>query len=447
MIQHHKLFFFIIILIIVGACTPTDVPRETVPIFPTITVGAEVGGRLPSIGARPSDFSNSALSNPATVVALSNVATPTPDFSECPTSSNDVTLEPLPSSRAGISLEIERFLSQGGTSDELERQMLANWDIFSDLGYYRDNVDLTGEGEPEIVVGFTTPEGVGTLAIFGCFQGRYIERYLITSDDDTPPELIWLGDMNNAEPAEVVFIRRQCVTAETCELETQIIGWNPTQARVVNLLDESLLTLDKPRVSDTDLDEVAELIVDLENRGTSATGPLRTGVNIYDWNGSSYTLSIIQLDPPRYHIQVIHEADRLFLTQNYTDSVTLFTQSLSSETLRYWFNDGASVMGSYALYRSVLANAVLDNVDELTALVETLNAQYEVTDDVSLADLPVYVEMAYAFINTLIDSNNDLHLACLVSLEIADEREEALTLLNRYGSRSPTYTRLDLCPF
>jgi hypothetical protein len=42
---------------------------------------------------------------------------------------------------------------------------------------------------------------------------------------------------------------------------------------------------------------------------------------------------------------------------------------------------------------------------------------------------------------------NDLHAACLRAQETVTARPDALELLNRYGSRSPTYTAADLCPF
>ena len=58
-------------------------------------------------------------------------------------------------------------------------------------------------------------------------------------------------------------------------------------------------------------DQIAEIVLQFTNAGNATTGPLRTGMTIYDWNGAAYVQSITQLDPPRFRIQVIHEADRL----------------------------------------------------------------------------------------------------------------------------------------
>jgi hypothetical protein len=54
--------------------------------------------------------------------------------------------------------------------------------------------------------------------------------------------------------------------------------------------------------------------------------------------------------------------------------------------------------------------------------------------------------MALDFWNALQVTNN-LHSACLRAQEVVTARPDALELLNRYGSRSPSYAATDLCPF
>ncbi len=70
-------------------------------------------------------------------------------------------------------------------------------------------------------------------------------------------------------------------------------------------------------------------------------------------------------------------------------------------------------------------------------------------DSIDLPDTaaaPPYAQMALEFWNAFQITNN-LHSACLKAQEVILARPEALSLLNRYGSRSPTYTATDLCPF
>jgi hypothetical protein len=73
--------------------------------------------------------------------------------------------------------------------------------------------------------------------------------------------------------------------------------------------------------------------------------------------------------------------------------------------------------------------------------VQSILATYP---DVTAA--PVYIEMAVTFWNAYQVTNN-LNAACLNVQTVIAARQEALGLLNRYGSRSPTYTADDLCPF
>ncbi|MFQ3673657.1 MAG: hypothetical protein SNJ83_08685, partial [Aggregatilineales bacterium] len=174
------------------------------------------------------------------------------------------------------------------------------------------------------------------------------------------------------------------------------------------------------------------------------TGPLRRGVHIYDWNGSSYVLSIVQLEPPRYYIQIAHEGDRQFSQLRMAEAAATFQLLADAEGLRYWFNDEAEWLRSYALYRLLLAYAYLDDPRQGDVFAEIVT-QFPLVEG-SADALPVYAQMAYRFLEA-VQRGEGLHQACREALELAGERREALTRLNRYGTRSPVYATLDLCPF
>jgi hypothetical protein len=81
------------------------------------------------------------------------------------------------------------------------------------------------------------------------------------------------------------------------------------------------------------------------------------------------------------------------------------------------------------------------------AILELLQETYPQTaEDGSQLEIPVYAEMAYAFWQALEETQN-LNSGCLAVQEVMERRPEALNLLNRYGSRNPTYVTTDLCPF
>ncbi len=437
----------LIILLLLAACQPaTDSLFPTEIPFPTITPGQRLSGMLPSPGVRLD-----VGSNPATAAAAAAQPTVTPNTSICPAPNADAELPDFPASRVAAIDALLIFLNNGGTVDALSSAVISQWDAFGESGYLISDQDLTGEGIPELIMGYIAPGDVGTLLIFGCQGGRYTQLYEAIADGLEPPQILTIDDVNNNPPAEVVFVRRQCAEPDSCEIQTQMIYWEYTVGRFVTILPDPVYTIDDPDISlpqmrDMDNDEVDELVINLESNGNAATGPLRTGVNIYDWNGQFYVLSIIQLDPPRYRIQVVHEGDRAFSFQRMQEAIEAYQLALDDPDLRYWFNDGPITVTSYTLYRMILAYAYLGDGTGLLNTVARLQEEFPAESGTVPEDLPVYVEMSNRFVDTL-TITNDLHESCLEVQTVIEARPEALGFVNRYGQRSPTYTALELCPF
>jgi hypothetical protein len=425
-----------ILLVMIAACQPT--PTSSLPTdipFPTMTPGQVLVGQLLPPG--------SSGSSPAEAVAQASRATPTPNFQACPAQTGAADFPEEPNTPEEATQALISYLEAGGTLSGIG-DGLADWDALGETGYVRD-ADLTGEGQPEIIVGYMAPGNIGMLLVLGCENGRYASRYEVTSDGSAPPVLVWIGDVNQDIRAEMVASRRLCETADLCTYDTQILRWDGPRGRFFNLLNEPVRSLEVPAVRDTDDDTVTELVVELNTRGTSATGPLRTGVNIYDWNGTGYTLSIIQLNSPEYYIQYIHQGDRLFADRNIAGAASIYERVLTLEDLRYWFNDGATTITTYALYRLALAYSYLED-PRLQQIVDRINTDYAVEEGQTADDQPVYIALAYTFLSAM-QARNDLHTACEAVIRIIEVRPQALEQLNRYGRYSPTYDALDLCPY
>ena len=116
--------------------------------------------------------------------------------------------------------------------------------------------------------------------------------------------------MNYNGIPELLFASQDCTAA--CVYHTQMVTWNPERGRFINLLGGAITSDQVPTVQDIDNDQVSELIIRFDNSGDAQTGPLRTGYTVYDWNGIGYVQSVTQLNPPRFRIQVIQEADAAF---------------------------------------------------------------------------------------------------------------------------------------
>lgn len=423
-----------------AACQPqpsAEQPPTPIP-FPTVTPGRVMRGLLPTLAAAP-DGGSSRLANPATAVALANLPTATPDYAACPAQA-DPEPPPRPLTGQETAAAITRFVSDGGSADALTGLLRDGWGLLNEAGIVRADLDFIGAGAPQLLLAYSAPGDGGTLLVLGCANGRYAPLY--QSITGSMPQIIFAGDMTYDGRAELLFASRQCSAEnpDDCAYRTLLMAWDGYEGRFINLLNAAISSVELPAASDVDGDQVLEVAVRLTSTGTSATGPLRTGLNIYDWNGQYYALSVVQLDPPRFLVQVIHEADRAFRRADFQQAISLFELARGDTGLRFWFNDEPALLRSYTLYRLALLYAYTDQTEK------ALGAFQAALDSFPPPNAPVYAEMITAFWNTFQTTNN-LNSACRDVQAIVTARPEAVGLLNRYGSRSPVYTAADLCPF
>lgn len=408
-------------------------PPPTVIAFPTMTPGYLVSGSLAT--PLPQD---ALLANPATAVALASLPTPTPNYAACPPANDDTPFVPA----EGLSLAngVPAYLNAGGTVGGLRAGLTAAG-LLAEAGTVSTAHDLTGEDAAEVLVSLVDPVQAGTLLLLTCENGRYVTRYQ-SALGDGPPAILRVADLNADNALDVVAAAETCSTVDgLCQYRTAIITWDATGGRFVNLLNTPLDGDVPPRLGDVDNDRVTEVITVQQGRGTPETGPLRTGSQIYDWDGAAYQLSVFQPDPLRYMIQIVHEADRAFREDRSDDAARLYLAALDNEDLAFWFGgDERDQLETYVRYRLLLTYAFAENGDALT-VYEDIRSAYP-----GLEDAPVYAYVADAFWNAFQTSNN-LNVGCVAALEVVAARPLALELLNRYGTRNPTYTASQICPY
>lgn len=441
------------VLLLLAACQSAGDPLPTQPPtpvpFPSVTPGLTIRGALTPPPARALDGSEGV--NPATAIARAEQPTATPNIAACPPTNPDTQLATdLPATAAAIRQEIARFLTAGGTLDALENGLRDDWGILGEDGYLRNDIDFTGEGLPELLLGYSitgVEDAGGTLLLIGCVDRQYIVQYSYVAQQPLVPQLYGLGDMNFDRRNDLLFAEERCaeIDAETgerddCRFVTELVTWQPDAGRYASLLGVDVISTAPPQITDVDNDEVSELVIRRADDGDAETGPLRTGTDIYDWNGEVYVLSIVQPDPLRYTIQVIHEADRQLAVGEAAAAAELYRVALSDPELEPWFNNDTDVLPAYALYRLLVTQAFIQP-EGMAQTLQTLNETYP-----DPAQAPVYVAMAAAFFEEAQTTGN-LPAACVAARSIAQADEAALDLLNRYGSRNPTYTVAMLCPY
>ncbi|MFW5709150.1 MAG: tetratricopeptide repeat protein [Chloroflexota bacterium] len=439
-------WFFLItsLLMIVSACQPEPVApaQPTIIPFPTATPGTAIRGMLPTPNRL---LLNTGLANPATAVAAGPTPTDAPVI--CPPTSNLAELNTLPDNPVDTIAEILRFLSAGGTADALETGLRDNWDILTADGFVRNDIDITGDGANEVVMGYVAPDAGGTLLIAGCENRRYVERYRLESDEPIPPELLSVGDINFDNLPDVVFALEICTSDDepVCERLTQVASYRPEVGRIAGLVSSGILSNEVPELRDTDDDSVQELILRQDYVGNITTGPQRTGLKIYDWNGIEYVLSIVQPDPLRYRIQVIHQADRYFVQRSMEEAIRLYQQALVNEDLDTWLRNETPLLEAYILYRMLLARA-FNNEPEAAVVYQRIIETYPPPAEEGAPAPPIYVELAQIFWDSY-QVTGSMAESCQEVRTSLQTRRDAIDLLNRYGTRNPSYTANDLCPF
>lgn len=408
-----------------------------------MTPGTQIIGYLP---LAPTAQIESPLANPATAIALANQPTATPDYTACPASNPDTSLTAIVESGRTLLNGITIFLGAGGSPQIMEAE-LRDAALFDDDSLIRNNYDLTGEGVPELIIALNDPDQGGVLLIYVCESQRYAPRYQMVVGD-TAPQVLRVGDMNRDNRTDIVYTAPVCSEIDgLCQYRTGIVTWQPTQGTFVNLLNTPADGDTPPTFGDLDGDEVLEVITRQASRGTTATGPLRTGSQIYDWNGETYVLSLSQPDPVRYVIQVVHEADRAFREERMDDAARLYRFALSDSSLLNWFGDEEEpVLQSYILYRLLLTFAFAENGDALATYQQIRTNFLTQEGDPNERRVPPYALMAEIFWRRYQESNN-LNAACRPVIEFVEASPGVLELLNRYGTRNPTYTARLLCPF
>ncbi len=423
------------VLLLLVACTTNQVQAPTEPTvipFPTMTVGSRVEGQLPT----PLPAFAELLPNPATAVAAASLPTATPNYTECPEANAAAVL----GTNTSMPNAILAYLNDGG--DALQAQLEASGSVTA-VGVVRDEFDLTGEGTPEVIVAYSSADQGGSMLVLTCENGRYGLRYQNTDLDGTP-QVLRVGDMNNDTVPDVLFTAETCSEADgLCLFRTVMISWQANQGRFANLMNTDPDGDTPPTIVDVDNDNVMEVVTRQEGSGTSATGPLRTGTQIYDWNGETYVLSVSRPSPIRYLIQAVHEGDRAFREERMADAARLYLYAYEEgvDELGYWYGGSErDILSTYLLYRILLTFTFAENGDPLSVFEETRNAYP------NLEEAPVYARMTDIFWSTYQESNN-LNVACQAVLAFVNTQPATLDLLNRYGTRNPTYTPQSLCPF
>ncbi|MCZ7546722.1 MAG: tetratricopeptide repeat protein [Anaerolineae bacterium] len=390
-----------------------------------------------------------AIINTATAQAAAPAQQPTYQPGECPAPGN-----PAPPARPAAFVQypqvIAQYLSAGGAPTLLEAT-LRSWDAINDAGgLVKVDTDITGDGVNEVIITVLDPTHAdrqprpGQLLIFGCDNRGYRLLYASTADPAVSlPVFLRVGDMNGDARAEVVFQTQRCDQPTVCTGAAQILSWDAILGSF-QPLNAGLVSAPNAQFSvvDVDGDGILELTVTGGGATGAATGPTRTTAQIWDWDGQSYLLAVVETAAPVYRIHALHDGDAALAAGNYPDARAAYERVLNDEALLPWtLPNERAYLNACALYRLVLTHALRRDTGQAQAAFDRLTQQYPPGTPGD-----AFTTIALAFWNDYASSRN-AGSACAQARNAAATRPDALSILNSYGTANRQYSVTDLCPY
>ncbi|GAB4411638.1 MAG: hypothetical protein Kow00106_05970 [Anaerolineae bacterium] len=407
------------------------------------------GGSLPGNPVGPNATATAAV---ATIQAATQTAAappPAPYYqpNQCPQPG-----APAPPVRPedfnDFSVAIGRFLSAGGAPTVLEAT-LREWGALTDKGgIVQADTDLTGDGIPEVIVTLYNPAtynpeaplNAGQLLVYGCDAGGYRLLYqTVFNPAIALPELVRVGDMNTDVKAELVFFSETC-SGSACFKEAKILSWNAIVGVFEELNNGQIVAINgRVSVLDVDGDGVLELTAAINPPGTAATGPQRSVVDTWDWNGQDYVLALREEVPgARYRIHAIYDADDLLRQGQWRPAILAYDEARKDDTLLAWNIPGETeALRAYAAFRILITYARLGN------------ARAETWFNILIGENPPgspgygFAQMGQAFMDNF-RATGDARAACAAAIASG---ANVLGVLNSYGYSNRAYTLNDVCPF
>jgi hypothetical protein len=414
------------------------------PVTPT---PAAVGGGNP-VGPNATATAAIATIQAATQTAAAPPPAPNYQPNECPAPAIPPP-PPRPEEIGEYSVVIGRYLSAGGSPTVLEAT-LRNWGAITDKGgVVQADTDLTGDGVPEVIITLYNPLAynvdallnAGQLLVYGCDKGGYRLLYMTESNPGIAiPELVRVGDMNTDVKAELVYFTETC-NGTLCYKEAKILSWNSIVGAFEELNNGQIIAVNgRISVADVDGDGVLELTAQINPPGTAITGPPRSVVDIWDWNGVDYLLARRDPAGSRYRIHAMYDADDLLKAGQWRPAILAYDAARRDNTLQSWTIPGETeILRAYADFRIMSTYALLKNGRAETWFT-TLQSD-------SPPGSPGYgfAQMGMAFMDNY-RATQDARAACAQAISMA-AGTNVLSVMNSYGTNNRSYTLNDLCPF
>jgi hypothetical protein len=307
-------------------------------------------------------------------------------------------------------------------------------------------VDLTGDGQPELVVGLVEPGATaspvgakGAVIAIHKEGGRYRSISIPSSTTTGPaagPYVQQVADVNADRAAEVLTVSKVC-GASTCILYPAVATWAGSSYRLITAPELNMASADV-KLEDRDNDGRLELVLSGGLIGSAGAGVQRGRTEIYRYVGGRYELAETLTEPTTSRYLVIVDANAAFDRKDFRGAAPLYQRAATDDTLTDQRPTGGNPgpgLRAFARFRLLLINVIDGKDDEARAILEQMQTLDAATP---------YPAAAQVFWHTYGQTSSE-EAACAQFTESARRQPSMLEPLKGWGYANAEMKAEDLC--
>jgi hypothetical protein len=372
---------------------------------------------------------------------------PPPAEGACPVGAGLASLPPL-ATLPGLITDTLRFINDGGALDDL----LVHLEAGAWLSTRENSLavqDFTGDGWTDIALALQDPTSQlvtrpGVLLILTCTGDGYRLAYTSPHLDDRGGPLIHAAQDLTGDGQPELLVGQMTCGAHTCFEHLKVLQWQGSSFEnrlrgSSNDLPSPALTLLGPRASGA-----MDIVVTGTGYGSVGAGPYRPRTRTWAWDpaAEAFTVSGEVLGPTNFRIHRLLEGDAAFQARDYTTALDLYRQVAIDDTLDDWIPgpEAGHNLRAYATFRRILAYLLLQDLGDAQVVYGILQGGYP-AGSIGHA----YAELATAFWDTY-QATGSMAEGCRAAQGFAASHASEVLDPLAYGYTNPSYGAQDVCP-
>jgi len=277
----------------------------------------------------------------------------------------------------------------------------------------------------------------GSIFVFYCQDEGYILGKPTLSDPDGVPVLHGVADLTG-DQVDDLLVGWQACGAHTCIEDFNVLSAEGTRMRVHRL--EPTADLPYPEV---DLPATGRVSIIGTGIASVGAGPFRRLARTWAWDSParSFVLTSEVLEPPRYRIHVLLDAETASRRGEWTTSLDLYHRVVLDDTLLDWVDPPAerANLSGYSMFRVVVTYAQMGDQGDAQVAYGILQNQY-LDGSVGRA----YADLARAFWEVW-TAGGDLTQSCSAARSFAEAHKTEVLDPLYFGYANPSTTLEDVC--